>query len=103
MSINGDFGVMDWAGLHAINFTNGSEISSAIFERKGPKNDLSATLIEDDVAYVVAKEGMNTVDITTGQIKWESAKIKGLITETQIARDRLVTRLGGNSKRNPGR
>ena len=55
-----------------------------------PCNDLSATLIEDDVAYVVAKEVMNAVDITTGQIQWESAKIKGLITETQIARDKLV-------------
>jgi outer membrane protein assembly factor BamB len=103
LSINGDVGVMDWAGVHAISLVDGSEKSSAIFERKGPKNGLAATLIEEGVAYVVAKEGIKAVEIASGQIKWESEKIKGLLTETQIAGDKLVARLGGNFEEKPGK
>jgi outer membrane protein assembly factor BamB len=94
--IVGDRVVMDGAGCHVFNLSDGSLVSAAPFDRTNGKDVNAATVVADGVAYVTSAGQLTAVDIATGQIRWQTKPDKNVAyTEVYVVGDKVVAKRGG--------
>lgn len=101
----GDKVLVDWAGVHVFNLSDGSLVSAAPFNRENMQGANAATVVDNGIAYVTSAGQLSAVDIATGQLKWQTKPDKKVVyTEVHLAGDRVVAKRGGtfsNAKGKP--
>ncbi len=98
-AIDGNMVYLPFAGIAAFDLTSGEMKWSHEFVT-APKNYKKAyapIFIEGDMLYVTGGGIVYAINKTSGEIKWQTQKVKsGLIAQLEIADDMVLARLGGN-------
>ncbi|MBT4138290.1 MAG: PQQ-binding-like beta-propeller repeat protein [Candidatus Latescibacteria bacterium] len=90
----GDKIVLTGAGAHIFSAVDGKFLGGSEFKRDGDKGTKSETF-DDNTAYIVAKETIVAIDLSSGATKWESEKFKDAIPYMEIVGDKIVAQVGG--------
>lgn len=102
--VQGDVGMIDWAGFHSFSLIDGKPMASLEFARGYKRGMLSRyvmegtnapMIVEGNTAYVVAKDQVIAVDTQTGKKKWESEELDSALPEMHIVGNKIVLRMGG--------
>lgn len=89
--------LLDWAGVHVFNTKDGSLVCAAPFDRTNGKGANAPTVVDNGVAYAASAGQLTAVDISSGQVKWQTKPDKKVVySEFYPAGDKLVVKRGGS-------
>lgn len=100
-----DLIVLDWDGIHTFKATDGTPVASLKIDRTPLAPDTTGgeflfelpaapTLVDGQIAYVVAWKKLVAVDLQTGTVKWENEEVCPVMPELRVAGDKLLVRTG---------